>query len=636
MTVDEMKDVFCGSGVADCGSDDLTSYFDGSSQMLSQMIADLAKCWYVILASVGIALVVGFVYLCVMKYCTLCVVFSGLLLVIVSLAATTLAFYWYYTELKKTTEIEPQLATYDTDVTYMNICLGVTIFFACCTAIITCIVVCMCKQIRVACTVLALAADGVMDMPLLLFYPIGISLCLMLVTVVWTYGALYLATAGDVATEEVYGYAVFSYTDNLKYGAVYWLFGLLWISEFITSVGFMVVAMCFCIWFFTPVGDSSGRNPVLQQVHYSDEPEGKPADGGNNALRFTGEEMDYFYECPCCCCPRLCALKEPTTEAFAVDGGGIGPEKGNDFERAYSELLDKELGGTITPEETSRLADMKVTKENIAAQNMFLKKDHDEFMKGRQVSQTGRLMPSCILYDAIKCTCLHHLGTVAFGSFIIAVIQLLRLILEYVEQKYKEMNGGEIPCHWKFIFCILRCCLWCLEKCMKFLNKNAYILTCINGTSFCSSACHAAKVLIGGLDYVFITVTITQGMLIFGKLAIAMFTAAIAGYWCNTVDDVTSILLPTFLTLLVGYAIALMFCQVYEMGIDTVLMCYLEAVDQKLPPSTLPPSIRTFVSSQEDEHHERQKQKKQSKTTTNPTAESKAAGVELDDRVDSV
>ena len=152
---------------------------------------------------------------------------------------------------------------------------------------------------------------------------------------------------------------------------------------------------------------------------------------------------------------------------------------------------------------------MKVTKENIAAQNMFLKKDHDEFMKGRQVSQTGRLMPSCILYDAIKCTCLHHLGTVAFGSFIIAVIQLLRLILEYVEQKYKEMNGGEIPCHWKFIFCILRCCLWCLEKCMKFLvcilaaelclsalslqNKNAYILTCINGTSFCSSACHAAK-----------------------------------------------------------------------------------------------------------------------------------------------
>lgn len=38
------------------------------------------------------------------------------------------------------------------------------------------------------------------------------------------------------------------------------------------------------------------------------------------------------------------------------------------------------------------------------------------------------------------------------------------------------------------ILCVLQCCLWCMEKCIKFLNKNAYIQTAIHGYDFCKSA----------------------------------------------------------------------------------------------------------------------------------------------------
>ncbi|CAN0389685.1 unnamed protein product, partial [Discosporangium mesarthrocarpum] len=38
------------------------------------------------------------------------------------------------------------------------------------------------------------------------------------------------------------------------------------------------------------------------------------------------------------------------------------------------------------------------------------------------------------------------------------------------------------------VLCCVQCCLWCLEKCMKFLNKNAYIQTAIFGYSFCKAA----------------------------------------------------------------------------------------------------------------------------------------------------
>ena len=67
----------------------------------------------------------------------------------------------------------------------------------------------------------------------------------------------------------------------------------------------------------------------------------------------------------------------------------------------------------------------------------------------------------------------YHLGSVAFGSFIIALIQFIRIIMKYLEKRSKKWGAAGkamVP----LLKCI-QCCLWCFEKCMKFLNKNAYI-----------------------------------------------------------------------------------------------------------------------------------------------------------------
>jgi choline transporter-like protein 2/4/5 len=82
------------------------------------------------------------------------------------------------------------------------------------------------------------------------------------------------------------------------------------------------------------------------------------------------------------------------------------------------------------------------------------------------------------------------------GSFIIAIIRSIRLLLEYIQMKLlmKSNNSGEnnscasktaclIPnLLFKFILCCLGCLLWCFEKCMKFLNKHAYIQCALFGT----------------------------------------------------------------------------------------------------------------------------------------------------------
>lgn len=94
-------------------------------------------------------------------------------------------------------------------------------------------------------------------------------------------------------------------------------------------------------------------------------------------------------------------------------------------------------------------------------------------------------------YQASRITLFYHLGTAAFGSLIIAILRTIQSILTYIQRKAKK-SGNKVLV---FIIAVLKCCLWCVEKFMKFINKNGYIQTAINGYSFCK-ACRVAFFLI--------------------------------------------------------------------------------------------------------------------------------------------
>jgi hypothetical protein len=199
-----------------------------------------------------------------------------------------------------------------------------------------------------------------------------------------------------------------------------------------------------------------------------------------------------------------------------------------------------------------------------------------------------RAVPSWVLMKSLKFTYTNHFGTVAFGSLIMAIIDLIRIIVEYIDAKKKEMEkaagadgyvAGCIDKCWDYIFCCLRSCLWCLDCCMRFLNQNAYIQTIINGTSLCTSACRAITVMFDQLALFAIMTGIQQAVFAFGKLAISCSTAGICGLIITYAykNEVTSIVLPVFVCLLVGYGISTAFMCIFDMGIDTMLMCYCEA-----------------------------------------------------------
>merc|ERR1740124_1798672 len=88
---------------------------------------------------------------------------------------------------------------------------------------------------------------------------------------------------------------------------------------------------------------------------------------------------------------------------------------------------------------------------------------------------------------------MYHTGSLAFGAAIIAVVQLIRITLEFIHRKLKENSDNAVA---DFIMTCLKCCFWCLENCLQFINKNAYVLVAVTGKNFCVSAKNAVVILI--------------------------------------------------------------------------------------------------------------------------------------------
>jgi hypothetical protein len=167
----------------------------------------------------------------------------------------------------------------------------------------------------------------------------------------------------------------------------------------------------------------------------------------------------------------------------------------------------------------------------------------------------------------------YHVGTIAFGSLIIAIVQYIRMILTYIDNKYKDKVG----CMGRFIMKCCQCCLWCLEKVLKYVNKNAYIECSIHGYGFCQSACAALGSLLSNIVLVAAVNGIGALLLLMLKLMVATGTAMI-GYWMLYEDAEVKNSLYIILTVvgLLSYIIADAFTDLYGMGMDAILLCFIE------------------------------------------------------------
>jgi choline transporter-like protein 2/4/5 len=87
----------------------------------------------------------------------------------------------------------------------------------------------------------------------------------------------------------------------------------------------------------------------------------------------------------------------------------------------------------------------------------------------RNPSNRKEEMVKSPVFRSFKIAMRFHFGSLCFGSLIIAIIQTIRIIVEYIDKQTKEAQKGNKLL--RIAMCCFRCCLWCFEKCMKFVSK---------------------------------------------------------------------------------------------------------------------------------------------------------------------
>lgn len=167
----------------------------------------------------------------------------------------------------------------------------------------------------------------------------------------------------------------------------------------------------------------------------------------------------------------------------------------------------------------------------------------------------------------------YHTGTAAFGSLLIAIVKIIRAILTKLQKEAEQMNRQVA----KVLFCCCNCCLWCLEKFIQFLNTHAYIQTAVFGTSFCKSAREGFYLVMRNSARLSAITFVSWGVIFVGKLFITTITCGIAYFAFDEYleEELHSPWGPIVFIGLIGFFVGGMFMNVFKMGINTVLHCFV-------------------------------------------------------------
>lgn len=196
----------------------------------------------------------------------------------------------------------------------------------------------------------------------------------------------------------------------------------------------------------------------------------------------------------------------------------------------------------------------------------------------------------------------YHFGSIAFGSLILAIVQLIRIILAYMEAQAKKAGAKESKIAMYALKC-LQCYLACFERFIKFLNKNAYIQIALTGKNFCLAAKDGFMLAMGNPLRYSVLYGIAGIFVLFGKVFIASLTALgaflVVTRWKKYSEEIFSPVIPTLLVLLFAYGVGNAFMTVYGMAAETILACFVldEELNKKknAPPRHCPESLKSFL-----------------------------------------
>lgn len=198
----------------------------------------------------------------------------------------------------------------------------------------------------------------------------------------------------------------------------------------------------------------------------------------------------------------------------------------------------------------------------------------------------------------------YHVGSLALGSFVLALVQLVQAILSYMQKHAlgEKLANNQVT---KYLCCCISCLIECFKRFIEYLNKNAYINMAYTSENFCTSAKRVFFLLLDNAARFIALGSIGTVFTFLGKGVITLVSSYL-GYLIITktssFNDYISSPMPVLIVfVVVSYVVAGLFMSVYEMACDSIIIYFLydESMNDRKAVHA-PESLREFMQAHRD------------------------------------
>jgi len=175
------------------------------------------------------------------------------------------------------------------------------------------------------------------------------------------------------------------------------------------------------------------------------------------------------------------------------------------------------------------------------------------------------------LWTGFKWAVRYNAGSLAFGSFILALVWMIRVLFEYIDSTLKKSESEAA----KFVTNCIRYCLDCFHRFIKFLNDNAYIQVALTGENFCTSAMSAFVLALKNAGSFLITNGIGTIIHFIGKAAVVTANVFIGffmlRFFPEFAEGLGSPIAPLLVVGIMSFLMANIFINVFSVTSLTIL-----------------------------------------------------------------
>ncbi|GAA6060058.1 hypothetical protein JCM10212_003019 [Sporobolomyces blumeae] len=167
-----------------------------------------------------------------------------------------------------------------------------------------------------------------------------------------------------------------------------------------------------------------------------------------------------------------------------------------------------------------------------------------------------------VAFGAFRRASTYSFGSIAFGSLIVALLDLLRAALQLL-RSYESSEGNAVGAA---IACVAQCCLGCITWAVEYFNRYAYIEIALYGKSYINAAKDTWRLFKDRGITALINDCLVNNIWTFGSYAVGALCSAFAFIYLKTLDPSFIQANPNLKAVAMGYAFLVGFSICHTLG----------------------------------------------------------------------